>query len=260
MDALLPDTGTVCTFECETEGTALSGYLNIRTGALPLRRGFFTLEASQDEMALSTGSERANSRADGARKSTSHAELPEPKLIVGRRLDGVAHGGAPRSRTTRLIDEIHGIPVAQKEISIAFPSVGRGIPGTGVLTIAVQEHERQGARIFRNLVMDYGVVAVQRLPFGLGLHGIEGFLRLDDGAARGELSLIDDADRLGRPCCRADENRGESGEERPFSDDVLHNESSLRVRGRITSRLEEPPVLLRRSVRTRSPRRGPGWS
>jgi len=134
------------------------------------------------------------------------AELSEPVLFVGLRLDGGRDGGASGVAAPRLIDEIDAKAAAQENVLEAFASVRRGLPCPHGLACAVEEDERVFSGVNRNLVKDARVIAVQGLPFGRGLHGIVLFLRGNNRAAGGEGSLPFDGNRfLG---CRAGRRGG----------------------------------------------------
>ena len=96
------------------------------------------------------------------------AELGKPELIVGGGFDFRTNCAAAGLSAARLVNQIHGVAFAQEDVLEAFAAVGRGLPSAHGAAVAVQEHQRQAAGAFGDLVEHGGVVAVQGLAAGLG--------------------------------------------------------------------------------------------
>ena len=110
-----------------------------------------------------------------------------------------------RPAAPRLVDEIDRKPATQKDGLKSFAAVWRGFPGFRRLTMAVPHHQRQLARVYRHLIEDIGMIAVQRLARGIErgrivstlLDRVELARCGDDRAAHGETALFLNNERVG---------------------------------------------------------------
>ena len=140
----------------------------------------------------------------------SQTEDSEQKLLVGRGLHLHVHGRASRLSASRLVEKIYREAAAQEDVLKALASVGRRLPRRHRLPRAVKEYKRQLLRVFRYLVEDPRVVAVQRLTFSVPFVRVELAGILFHRSARREYSLLAYHERLRLRCeRRAADNRRE---------------------------------------------------
>src|SRR5262245_12836964 len=80
---------------------------------------------------------------------------------------GTSHRPAAAA-AARLIEDVGGVTLAQKDVLKPFAAVRRGLPGLGKLPAAVPHDERIPSRVDGNLILDVRVIAARLVAIERG--------------------------------------------------------------------------------------------
>jgi hypothetical protein len=96
----------------------------------------------------------------------------KPELLVGRSCNGDRLRAARRPASLGLVDQVDREAAAQEDVLESLTPVGGGLPCLAGLPVAVPEDERKVSSIYRDLIEDVRMIAVQRLPRRIGAGGV----------------------------------------------------------------------------------------